>query len=61
MLIACDHYVHGKVYCVYSMIITLNDVHMYRVEPPIKDTLNKEHLSIKDKSTCPTSYYTSTF
>ena len=33
----------------------------YTVEPPIKDTSNKEHLSIKDKSTCPNSYYTSTF
>ena len=31
------------------------------VEPPIKDTPNKEHLSIKDKSTCPNSYYTSAF
>ena len=31
------------------------------VEPPIKDTPNKEHLSIKDKSTRPNSYYTSTF
>ena len=31
------------------------------VEPPIKDTPNKEHLSIKDKSTHPISYYTSTF
>ena len=27
----------------------------------IKDTPNKEHLSIKDKSTHPNSYYTSTF
>ena len=33
----------------------------YTVEPPIKDTPNKEHLSIKDKSTRPNSYYTSTF
>ena len=31
------------------------------VEPPIKDTSNKGHLSIKDKSTRPNSYYTSTF
>ena len=31
------------------------------VEPLIKDTLNKEHLSIKDKSTRPNSYYTNTF
>ena len=31
------------------------------VEPPIKDSPNKEHLSIKDKSTRPISYYTSTF
>ena len=29
--------------------------------PPIKGTPNKEHLSIKDKSTHPSSYYTSTF
>ena len=28
------------------------------MEPPIKDTPNKEHLSIKDKSTRPNSYYT---
>ena len=34
---------------------------MYTVEPPIKDTPNKEHLSIKDKSTRPNSYYTSIF
>ena len=34
---------------------------MITVEPPIKDTPNKEHLSIKDKSTRPNSYYTSTF
>ena len=33
----------------------------YTEEPPIKDTPNKEHLSIKDKSTRPNSYYTSTF
>ena len=31
------------------------------VEPPIKDTPNKGNLSIKDKSTRPYSYYTSTF
>ena len=31
---------------------------LFTVEPPIKDTPNKEHLSIKDKSTC---YFTSTF
>ena len=31
------------------------------VEPLIKDTLNKAHHSIKDKSTHPNSYYTSTF
>ena len=34
---------------------------LYSVKPPIKDTPNKEHLSIKDKSTRPSSYYTSTF
>ena len=34
---------------------------MYTVEPLIKDTLNKEDLSIKEKSTHPNSYYTSTF
>ena len=34
---------------------------LYTVERPIKDTPNKEHLSIKDKSTRPNSYYTSTF
>ena len=27
----------------------------------IKDNPKKEHLSIKGKSTCPNSYYTSTF
>ena len=32
-----------------------------RVEPPIKDTPNKEHLSIKTKSTRPSSYYISTY
>ena len=31
---------------------------IYRVEPLIKDTPNKEHLSIKDKSTFPNSYTT---
>ena len=31
------------------------------VEPLIKDTPNKEHFSIKDKSVRPNSYYTSTF
>ena len=35
------------------IVILLNTV-----GPPIKDTLNKEHLSIKDKSTRPNSYYT---
>ena len=34
---------------------------MYTVERLIKDTPNKEHLSIKDKSTRPNSYYNSTF
>ena len=29
---------------------------VYTVEPPIKDTPNKEHLSIKDKSTRPNPY-----
>ena len=31
------------------------------VKPPIMYTPIKEHLSIKDKSTRPNSYYTSTF
>ena len=31
------------------------------VKPLIKDTPNKENLSIKDKSMRPNSYYTSTF
>ena len=29
----------------------------YTVEPLMKDTLNKEHLSIKDKSIYPNSYH----
>ena len=33
------------------------NIRLYTVEPPIKDTRNKEHLSIKDKSTHPGSYY----
>ena len=31
------------------------------MEPPIKDTPNKGHLSIKNKTICPNSYYTCTF
>ena len=42
-----------------SPILVVNNTST--VKPPIKDTPNKEHLSIKDKSTCPNSYYTSTF
>ena len=34
---------------------------IYSVEPLIKDTPNKGNLSIKDKSSRPDSYYTSTF
>ena len=43
----------GYIHIIQGMYIQWN--------PPIKDTLNKEHLSIKDKSTFPNSYYTSTF
>ena len=42
-------------------IFLVDQLLLYTVEPPIKDTPNKGHLSIKDKSTRPNSYYTSTF
>ena len=34
-------------------VIPYNSFYSCIVEPPIKDTLIKEHFSIKDKSTCP--------
>ena len=37
------------------------NVKKYTVEPPIKGTPNIEHLPIKDKSTCPNSYYISSY
>ena len=46
----------GEYYAIVTYLHTI-----YTVEPPIKDTPNKGNLSIKDKSTCPNSYYTSTF
>ena len=47
--------------CCITIVWVWFSKYMYTVEPPIKDTPNKEHLSIKDKSTRPNSYYTSTF
>ena len=34
-------------------VILVSNKVSYTVEPPIKDTPNKEHLSIKNKSPCP--------
>ena len=37
----------------YQLVYTRLFPKISTVEPPIKDTLNKEHLSIKDKTPCP--------
>ena len=60
-----DSLLDGRKNTYYNIIVyhihLSPSVLLYTVEPPIKDTPNKGHLSIKDKSTCPNSYYISTF
>ena len=55
-----EWFLNNGIFSTIEMVHT-PEMTLYTVEPPIKDTPNKEHLSIKDKSTCPNSYYTSTF
>ena len=61
MLTSAKRYCYMYMYVCEHSVSWLSVTYVCTVEPPIKDTPNKEHLSINDKSTRPNSYYTSTF